>query len=263
MKLLKKVLLVVMFIALCTCAHTASAAPVVSVEPAFIEVSEGDLFTVNILIELSGDEDVYGMQCKLYFDNTLLNGVDDKCEKGTFLRHDGAGTNVYVNKINNTIGMVEYGETRTDVDYGVNASGILVRITFNATGSGVCELTLDNVKLSDKNATKIPDVEVHDGTCNIEAVEQIPAPTPTETEPTMSARMPTEVETTETEDQTTTDSPSPPLPEPGQITPPLTPAPTQAQQPDEDETAEQSGFASAFAATVLLIVSYLILRKSD
>ncbi|MCK4459592.1 MAG: hypothetical protein KAU52_07725, partial [Methanosarcinales archaeon] len=203
---------------------------------------------MNILIELSGDEDVYGMQCKLYFDNTLLNGVDDKCKKGTFLRHDGAGTNVYVNKINNTIGMVEYGETRTDVDYGVNASGILATITFNATGSGVCELTLDNVKLSDKNATKIPDVEVHDGTCNIKAVEQT-SPTSTETEPTMSARMPTEVETTETEDQTTPDTPAPQPPESSQTALPSTPAPTQAQQPDEDETAEQSGFASAFVST--------------
>ena len=259
MKLLKKVLLVVMFIGLCTCAHTASAAPVISVEPEFIEVTPGESFEVNILVDTAGSE-VYSVQYQLYFDNTLLSVTDQG--KGPFLSHDGTSTIPIVNKLNNTAGKVEYGEMRTGVDYGVTTSGILATITFNATGSGVCELIIDNVKLSDQNVTKIQDVVIRSGTCTIKAVEQTPpTPTPTETEPTMSARMPTEVETTETEDQTTPDTPAPQPPESSQTALPSTPATTLTQQPDE--TAEQSGFASAFAATGLLIVSYLILRKSD
>jgi hypothetical protein len=156
-------------------------------------------------------------------------------------------------------------------EFGVTGSGALTTITFQAIG----EKGISSLDIRDLEAELLYSISgsiqtnINNGTCNIKAVEQIPAPTPTETEPTISSSKPiqtsTEVETIETEDQTTPDIPEPPLPgpEPGQITPSATPAPTHAQQPDEDETAEQSGFASAFAATGLLIVSYLILRKSD
>ena len=56
MKLLKWIGLVVMLIALCACAHSASAAPVVSVEPGSIEVTEGETFTVNITVYPEGSE---------------------------------------------------------------------------------------------------------------------------------------------------------------------------------------------------------------
>jgi hypothetical protein len=254
MKRLKWIGLVVMLIAMCTCAHSASAAPVVSVEPVSIEVTEGETFTVNIIVDPAGSE-IRGVEYKLYFDNTLVSATEQT--PGNFL----GGVNM-PNDINNTISMIMYGEFKIS-GVAATAPGILATITFNATSHGVCDLTLDDIILSDQEAEEIPGVVILSGTCTIKAVEQIPAPTPTETEPTMSARMTTEVETTETEDQTTPDIPSPPLPDPGQITPPLTPAPARAQQPDEDETAEQSGFVSAFAAMGLLIVSYLILRKND
>ena len=250
MKLLKKIYLVVMFIALCASAHTASAAPVVSVEPAFIEVSEGESFTVDIMIDPSGSEEIFGAQFKLYFDNTLLNGVD-KCEKGTFLSHDGVNTNVFANKINNTIGMVEYGETRMGIDYGVNTSGILATITFNATGAGACGLTLDNVKLSDPGAQEIPGVLVNDGTCEILAAEH----TATATSTPMS---PTPVETA-TAVQTDTDL-IPPLPGP-HITETQSTIPAQTQAHPSEENTPQSGFTSAIAIIGMLVVLYVILRK--
>ncbi|HJH32660.1 MAG TPA: hypothetical protein C5S50_10930 [Methanosarcinaceae archaeon] len=260
MKRLKFIGVVVMLIAMCTCAHSASAAPVVSVEPGSIEVKEGETFTVDIMIDPAGSE-IMGAQYNLYFDNALVSATEQVT--GDFL--GGIGM---LDNINNTIGMIMYGEMRTNVNYGVNTSGILATITFNATGHGVCDLTLGDVILSDKDAKAISGVVIHDGTCNIAPVESPPLPvsptTPTTSTPiTAPAQTPTEVETTENADTTTTDNPVPPLPKPDQTATSSTPAPIHAQQPDEDGTANQSGFASAFLSTVMLVVSYLILRKSE
>ena len=240
MKLLKKISLVVLFIALCTCAHAASAAPVVSVEPGSIEVTQGEIFTVDIMIDPSGSEEIFGASFELYFNNTLLNV--DKCEKGTFLSHDGAGTNLYINEINNTFGMVEYGQTRTQVDYGVTASGILATIKFNATGSGVWGLTLDKVKLSDNKGIKIQNIVVKNGTCDIEAAKHTSTPV-----------------TTATAIQTDTDL-IPPLPGP-HITETQSTVPVETQENTSDENTPQSGFTSPIVIIGMLIVLYVILRK--
>lgn len=261
MKQLKLIGLIVMFIAMCTCAHSASAVSVVSVEPGNVEVTGGESFTVNIMVVPSGSE-IYGAQYKLCFDNTLLNVI--KQSQGTFLGQDGVGTNIYANKINNKIGMIEYGETKIGVDYGVTDPGILSTITFNATGSGVCELTLDTVKLSDNNGNQIQ-IEVNNGTCNIVSIEPTPPPAPSTTSTSIPTTAPIQTPsgavTTGTANETITDSSAPPhqQPQPDQTATSSNSAPIQTQQPDEG--VDQSGYASAFTATGLLIVSYLILRK--
>ena len=250
MKLLKWIGLVVMLIALCACAHSASAAPVVSVEPGSIEVTEGETFTVNITVYPEGSE-IMSAQYDLYFDNALLSGVD--LSKGTFLNHDGASTINIANKFNNTAGKVEYGEMRMGVEHGVTAPGVLATITFNATGHGVCDLTLDNVVLSDPNANETPDVVVNDGTCEILAAEH--TPTATATSKPMSS---TPVETA-TAVQTDTDL-IPPLPGP-HITETRSTTPAQTQAHPSEENTPQSGFTSAIAIIGMLIVLYVILRK--
>ncbi|MGP8331661.1 MAG: hypothetical protein ACT6FB_04900, partial [Methanosarcinaceae archaeon] len=184
-----------------------------------------------------------------------------------FLSHDGAGTNVFANWINNTIGVIEYGETRSSVDYGVTNPDIIATITFRALVSGTSSFDLNNVKLSDNNGDSIQNTVIN-GTCNIVPVESPPLPvsptTPTTSTPiTAPTQTPTEGVITEKADTTTTDNPLPPLPKPDQNATSADPAQARAQQSDEDGTAEQSGFASAFTASGLLIVSYLILRKSD
>ncbi|HIH87028.1 MAG TPA: hypothetical protein HA304_03900 [Methanosarcinales archaeon] len=255
MKLLKKTYLVVMVIALCACAHVASAAPVVSVEPVFTEVAQGEIFTVDIMIDPSGSEEIFGASFELYFDNTLLNGVD-KCEEGTFLSHDASTLNI-ANNFDNTAGKVEYGEMRTGVDYGVTASGILATITFNATGVGACGLTLDNVKLSDSNAQNIPDVLVNEGTCEILAAEHTPtATTATSTATTTATAL---SKTTATAVQTGTDL-IPPLPGP-HITETESTITAQTQAHPLEENTPQTGFTSAIAIIGMFIVLYVILRK--
>ncbi len=164
---------------------TLAQATQISVEPSHPEVSQGENFTVNIMVNPAGSE-VMSAQYALHFDNTLLNAVDQS--KGTFLSHDGASTMKIKDEIDNTGGWVKYGEMRTDVTDGVTTSGILASITFQAIAEqGVSELHLKDVKVSDPNGNPVISIEVNNGTCNI--IEQTPTQTPT-SEPPATATAP-------------------------------------------------------------------------
>lgn len=263
---MKEIAMIMAVIALCISAHTASAAPIISVGPESIEVTQGETFTVNITVDPEGSE-IMSAQYDLHFDNTLLNVVDQS--EGAFLSHDGANTVAMSNRFNNTIGKTEYGETRTGVSTGVITSGILATITFNATEPGVCALILDNVILSDPEAKEIPDVSISGGTCNIKTAEQTqqtPTSTPTATATTLSTitatptqtptSAPTTPVTTATVVQTNAISPTPLLLEPhSTATPSTTPA-----HPSE-KNMMRSGFALTFTTIGLLVVSYTILKR--
>jgi hypothetical protein len=152
-----------MIVLLCSAALAQAAQ--VQVEPAYLEVSQGANFTVNIMVDPEGAE-VMGAQYDLYFNTTLLNAIDQV--SGDFLSQDGASTNTFAKRINNTLGKIEYGETRTYVDYGVTTPGVLASITFQVIGEqGVCDFLLDNVVLSDPIAAEIPDVNVSSGSVEI------------------------------------------------------------------------------------------------
>jgi len=202
MKHKKLIYLVIMLIILCIWTHTTSAMTTIGIEPISIEVSQGENFTVNITVDPDGTE-VLSAQYRLSFDNNLLNVIDQS--KGTFLSQDGTSTINIPNKINNTIGEVEYGETRTGVSYGVTNSGILAVITFSTTDTGACTLILDNVILGDTKAEEIPGVEVNEGTCNIVIIEKKSTSSPTETKKTTSK---TTITSTATPDTTTIAKPN-------------------------------------------------------
>ena len=158
---MKRIVVIVM---LCMAAQQALAAPTVSIEPPHQDVLQGDVFTVNITVDPQGVETM-GVQYYLHFNNTLLNATEQT--KGDFLSQDGASTNTFANKINNTIGVTEYGETRIGVTYGVTTPGVLASVIFQAMEPGVCNLTLVDVILSDPDANEIPGVMVNNGTVNI------------------------------------------------------------------------------------------------
>jgi hypothetical protein len=164
MKLKETCLIIVTIALLCILPQSASAAPIISVDPPYLNVLQGENFTVNITVDPAGVA-VMGGQYELHFNNTLLNAT--KQIQGTFLSQDGASTNVFVNKINNTIGQIEYGETRVGVDYGVTNPGILATITFRALAAGTSSLNLSKVKLSDPVAQPITGVLVTNGTVEI------------------------------------------------------------------------------------------------
>lgn len=137
---------------ICLFATSVHAAQI-SVDPSYMDVVKGENFTVDITIDPEGSE-VYGASYYLCFNTTLLNATMQT--KGSFLSQDGAITNLLKNEINNTIGMIKYGEARTG-DYGISTPGILATITFQAIAEedGISELRLENVKLSDPLANFI------------------------------------------------------------------------------------------------------------
>jgi len=149
---------------LCVVAQPSLAAPVISVEPSSQTVLQGDFFIVNITVDPAGVE-VMGAQYDLYFNNMLLNGTEQI--NGTFLSHDGASTMIVTNEINNTIGMVGYGETRMGEESGVIAPGVLATITFKAMEPGMSNLTLSNAILSDPLGGEISDFSLNNGTVKI------------------------------------------------------------------------------------------------
>ena len=158
------ILIVLSIVLLCTAAQPAMAAPTISIEPSHSDVRQGDLVTVNITVDPQGVETM-GAQYYLYFNNTLLNATEQV--DGYFLSHDGASTLVMPNRFNNTIGVVEYGETRIGITYGVTTYGILASVTFRALEPGVCSLILNEAILSDPNANEIAGVVVNSATVGI------------------------------------------------------------------------------------------------
>ena len=149
------------FLIILLCSVASAQAAQVWVEPAYLEVSQGMNFTVDIMVDPEGSE-VMGAEYKLYFDNTLLNATDQV--QGTFL----GGIPVPMDdNINNTIGRIKYGEFKIS-STGVTTPGVLASITFEVIAEcGVCELLLDEVILVDSDAAEIPGVNVSSGSVEI------------------------------------------------------------------------------------------------
>ncbi|MHC1583771.1 MAG: cohesin domain-containing protein, partial [Methanosarcinales archaeon] len=128
------------------------------------DVSLGETFTLDVRVDPCGAE-VYGAQYTLTFDPAILQVVSQTA--GDFLTQDGASSIEVVNTINNTLGKLEYGETRMGVENGVSGAGTLARVTFEAAGTGSTSLTLSNVLLSDPSAQPIAGVVQKNGTVNV------------------------------------------------------------------------------------------------
>jgi len=251
-------------IVLCVSVHTASAAPVISIE--HLDALQGDMVTVNIMVDPQGVETM-GAQYNLYFNNTLLSATEQM--EGYFLSHDGANTLVMPNRLNNTIGLVEYGETRIGVTYGVTTYGVLASVTFLALEPGVCSLELSEVILSDPDTGvgEIPDVSINNGTCTIRSTGTgTPTVTQTATTPPLTGMV------TPTATRAPTAAPTKPA-----ATPTATMVETAAADqtpPESDSTASLSatpkqtiecpsdegisGFTSVFATIGLLIALYVV-----
>ena len=121
----------ILTVLICFLAASAQAAQI-SVEPADQEVFNGDNITVDIMVypEESG---IYGVSYILYFNNTLLNATSQTL--GGFLRQDGNSSTVWgVTKIDNTLGIIKYAETRIETEDDVYNPGVLTTITFEVIG---------------------------------------------------------------------------------------------------------------------------------
>ena len=137
----------------------------VSIAPVSIEAEQGDTFTINIQVDPK-DDYIYGAQYVLYFDSNILNASSQT--QGTFLSQDGASSKVFADIINNTIGKLEYVESRMSVEQGVTNSGTLASITFEVIGtSGTSYFEFSDVLLSDSDGVEIQNVTISPGSFSI------------------------------------------------------------------------------------------------
>jgi len=123
---------IAMTLLICLFATSAHAAQI-SVEPVYQEVFQGENVTINITVYPEGSG-VYSASYTLRFNNMLLYATSQV--KGPFLTQDGEGSTIYQKGINNTIGEIVYAEGRSGAITGVNGSGVLTTITFQAIGEG-------------------------------------------------------------------------------------------------------------------------------
>ncbi len=174
---------------------------IIRASPQYQTVDKNNGF--NITIQASNITDLYGYQFTLIFDPSILEVV--RISSTEFLVMDNASTIVIVNRINNAVGSLEYAETRTGVQNGVNGSGALAIIDFNAIANGISVLGLENVLLSDSNTNEIK-VGVVNGSVNVGGVTTTTTITLTTTSTTITqtTTSTTTTSTTSTSSTTTT-----------------------------------------------------------
>ncbi|MEA1894941.1 MAG: dockerin type I domain-containing protein [Euryarchaeota archaeon] len=131
----------------------------INVEPPYLSVSQGDTFTVNIVVDPDGTE-IAGVDYILRFDNAVLNVLSQN--KGQFL-----GGDIMVNITDNLNGSVDYGEYRKDSS-GVTDPGVLTTIEFEAISTGISEFHFEHVLLSDPDGSRIRGVAICNGRVGID-----------------------------------------------------------------------------------------------
>ena len=161
-----KVVIMILSIVACFFAVSAQAAQM-SVEPAYQEVFQGENVTINIMAYPEGSG-VYSASYTLYFNNMLFCATS--LTQGPFLSQDGVSTMIYpTDGINNTRGTIEYAEGRVGTYDGVNGSGVLATITFQAIGVGISPLNitdLDGGLLVNSTYARIP-TSINNGSAKI------------------------------------------------------------------------------------------------
>jgi hypothetical protein len=246
---------------------------IIKVVPARVEVSSGEEFSVEIVLDPDGAE-VYSAQYTLRFDPDVLEALSQ--EEGDLLNEGGAANTIEItNVIDNEAGTLEYGLTRMGVTTGITAAGTLSRITFRVIGAGRGSyLNLTGVIVGNTKAKKIP-VSVENGVCLVGGVAPTSTPAPTATAPgadTHASTVPETVTATATATATTTatttvtpDAEAEPEPEPiseETVTPVPTPTVTEMKSiPVSTPTENTPGFGVIMACTGIVIISYALRRR--
>jgi hypothetical protein len=129
----------------------ASAETILFVDPAVATVNVGESFAVNVCIE--DVVDLFSYETKLGFDKAVLTAV--AVEEGPFIRdHTTSPMGTFFLQ-NIEADFVHVGCLTMGKYPGVNGSGILFIVTFNATRSGTSSLHLYGSILLDSNVTQL------------------------------------------------------------------------------------------------------------
>ena len=141
-----------------------AAAPTVSIEPASQNVSTGDTFTVDVVVDPAG-YGVSGGEMNIAFDADAMQA--DSIEPGDLL-----GTNPLVGteEINNTAGTIIYALARIGATAPPTPEGAFATITFTVktdATEGTYALDIVSMGLSDENFNDIPGITINDGTVTV------------------------------------------------------------------------------------------------
>jgi len=145
----------------------------VSVNPPKTTVAPGGIFSVYVMI--TNITDLYGYDIKLYYDTTLLDGLNVTLPPDHFLTPENP-SNLFIVKLevtddyNATHGRVWVGMTLLSPEPPKSGSGTLVKIRFKAVCPGSSILDLAETKLAKKNGEAITHSAL-DGLVVIEAGE--------------------------------------------------------------------------------------------
>ena len=244
----------------------------IKVVSARVDVSAGEAFSIEIVIDPDGAE-VYSGQYTLRFDPGVLEALSQ--EEGDLLNEAGAVNTIEVrNSIDNEAGTLEYGLTRMGVTTGVTTTGTFSRVAFKVIGGDRGSyLNLTDVIVGNAKANEIL-VLIESGVCFIggvapistpeptaatTGVDNVPAPSVTETVTATATTTATpEVEAEgekEAEQEAMSESK-------GTVTPVSTPTAKELKSMPVSTPAETaSGFGVIMACAGILIISYALRRR--
>ena len=242
----------------------------IQVVPARVDVSAGEEFSVEIVIDPAGVE-VYSGQYTMRFDPEILEALSQ--EEGDLLNEAGTVNTIEVtNNIDNEAGKLEYGLTRMGVTTGVTTTGTLSRVAFRVIGGDRgSNLELTDVVVGDTTAEAPIPVTVESGVCHVGGNAPASTPTPTATTAeadTHASTVTGTVAATATATTTVTTTATPEQEheaisgsgEPGASVPTPT-AKEEKSMPVSTPAEATPGFGVIMACTGILIISYALKRR--
>jgi hypothetical protein len=158
------ILVLVVSFSLCTIFTSALANGVtpVSIQPPLSSVGLGTIF--DVFVDIADVLDLYAFQFDIGFDPAILSALN--ITEGSFLQSGGA-TIFVPGSIDNSAGKITFTvDSLLTAVSGVNGSGTLADLQFQAVGSGVSGINLSNVILLDSLLTDIPLVTAN-GSVNV------------------------------------------------------------------------------------------------
>ncbi len=280
MKRMYKVVIVVLLVYL-PLITMAAADPAMTVSQQPVDAGLNDTFTAEVTVDPAGSE-IYAASYSLYFNSAILKATEQTHED--FLSQGGAETYEVVNRINNTAGRIEYGETRMgdpDVVGYATEPGVLASITFEVIGEGMSTLTLSNVNYVKPDDLTEPEPEPEDltepepeldPTNDDESYEgsshrssgssghlAITTPTATSTETPTESAAPTSDDNGTIEDRDTVHVSG----ENGSVAAESMPAKTPTKKMPSHPTSMMPGFAATLAIMSLLAVIIILKSRGE
>jgi adhesin HecA-like repeat protein len=157
-------------------ARNSSATPILSIEPPSLLVERGDSFSLDVRISGVTDTDLFAFQFDLAFDPLILSARS--ITEGPFLPSGGA-TAFIAGTVDNTAGTITgTADTLIGAIPGVNGSGVLAFVDFEALSLGTSPITFSNEFLLDSDLHQFPITGIVDGVVGVFVIEAILIPEP-------------------------------------------------------------------------------------